>query len=112
MNNVKIEILFPEFCNLFGDMYNMKYLKMCLPDAEFIETEEFKAIRKKFDEYSVDGMKTACELAFAKLVKAKGNFSYSENKDKKVNKIGINASFEKTDNNEPYGDYFKSLERY
>ena len=35
---MKIEILFPEFCNLFGDMYNMKYLKMCLPDAEFIET--------------------------------------------------------------------------
>lgn len=38
MNNIKIEILFPEFCNLFGDMYNMKYLKMCLPNAEFIET--------------------------------------------------------------------------
>ena len=35
---VKIEILFPEFCNLFGDMFNMKYLKMCLPDAEFVET--------------------------------------------------------------------------
>lgn len=35
---MKIEILFPEFCNLFGDMYNMKYLKMCLPDVEFIET--------------------------------------------------------------------------
>lgn len=35
---MKIEILFPEFCNLFGDMFNMKYLKMCLPDAEFIET--------------------------------------------------------------------------
>ena len=35
---MKIEILFPEFCNLFGDMYNMKYLKMCIPDAEFIET--------------------------------------------------------------------------
>ena len=34
---MKIEILFPEFCNLFGDMYNMKYLKMCIPDAEFIE---------------------------------------------------------------------------
>ena len=38
MNKIKIEILFPEFCNLFGDMYNMKYLKMCLPNAEFIET--------------------------------------------------------------------------
>ncbi len=35
---MKVEILFPEFCNLFGDMYNMKYLKMCIPDAEFIET--------------------------------------------------------------------------
>ena len=34
----KIEILFPEFCNLFGDLSNMKYLKKCLPDAEFIET--------------------------------------------------------------------------
>lgn len=35
---MKIEVLFPEVCNLFGDMFNMKYLKMCLPDAEFIET--------------------------------------------------------------------------
>jgi len=35
---MKIEILFPEFCNLFGDMSNIKYLKMCLPDAEYIET--------------------------------------------------------------------------
>ena len=35
---MRIEILFPEFCNLFGDMYNMKYLKKCMPDAEFIET--------------------------------------------------------------------------
>ena len=24
---MKIEILFPEFCNLFGDMYNMKSKK-------------------------------------------------------------------------------------
>ena len=35
---MKIEILFPEFCNLFGDMFNMKYLKMCMLEAEFIET--------------------------------------------------------------------------
>lgn len=35
---MKVEILFPEFCNLFGDMYNMKYLKMCIPNAEFVET--------------------------------------------------------------------------
>ena len=81
--------------------------------AEFIETEEFKSIREKFNEYSVDEIKTVCELAFAKLVKAKGNFSYAENKKKKenkVNKIGINSSFEKNeDEKDPYGDYFKSL---
>ena len=35
---MKIEILFPEYCNLFGDYGNMMYLKACLPDAEFIET--------------------------------------------------------------------------
>ena len=35
---MKIEILFPERCNLFGDMSNMKYLQQCLPEAEFIRT--------------------------------------------------------------------------
>ncbi len=35
---MKIEILFSEFCNLFGDMSNMRYLQKCLPDAEFVET--------------------------------------------------------------------------
>lgn len=35
---MKIEILFPEFCNLYGDLANMKYLQKCLPDEEFIET--------------------------------------------------------------------------
>ena len=33
-----IEALFPEMCNLFGDVGNMRYLRQCLPDAEFIET--------------------------------------------------------------------------
>lgn len=33
-----IEILFPEFCNLYGDISNMRYLKKCIPKAKFIET--------------------------------------------------------------------------
>ena len=33
---MKIEVLFPEFCNLFGDAYNMVYLEKTLPEAEFI----------------------------------------------------------------------------
>ena len=35
---MKIEVLFPEYCNLFGDSSNMKYLKQCLPEAEFVYT--------------------------------------------------------------------------
>ena len=38
MEDLKIEILFPEFCNLYGDISNMKYLKKCLPKANYIET--------------------------------------------------------------------------
>lgn len=39
MEKTKIaEILFPEFCNLYGDISNVKYLKKCIPDANFIET--------------------------------------------------------------------------
>ena len=36
---MKIEKLYPEVCNLFGDISNIKYLKKCLPDAEIIKTE-------------------------------------------------------------------------
>ena len=36
---MKIEVLFPEYCNLFADPSNMKYLQQCLPEAEFIYTD-------------------------------------------------------------------------
>lgn len=35
---MKIEVLFPEICNLYGDLFNIKYLKKCLPEAEIINT--------------------------------------------------------------------------
>ena len=35
---MKIEILYPEICNLYGDLANIRYLKECLPQAEIIET--------------------------------------------------------------------------
>lgn len=49
---MKIEILFPEFCNLFGDTYNMIYLEKTLTDAEFIRTPIGGAVR--FTEEPVD----------------------------------------------------------
>lgn len=35
---MKIEVLFCDICNLFGDWQNVTYLKQALPDAEIIET--------------------------------------------------------------------------
>ncbi len=35
---MKIEVLYPEICCLFGDKANMRYFEMCLPQAEFIKT--------------------------------------------------------------------------
>ena len=35
---MKIEVLFPEAANYFGDVWNHRYLKACMPDAELIET--------------------------------------------------------------------------
>lgn len=36
---MRVEILFPEFGNLYGDTGNMRYLKACAPDIEFLETD-------------------------------------------------------------------------
>ncbi len=36
---MKIEVLYGDICNLFGDWQNAAYLKHTLPDAEFIETK-------------------------------------------------------------------------
>lgn len=35
---MKIEVLFPEICNLYGDLFNVTYLKDCLPEAEIVNT--------------------------------------------------------------------------
>ena len=35
---MKAEILFPEVCNLYGDLQNIYYLKRCCPALEIIET--------------------------------------------------------------------------
>ena len=36
---MKIEVLFPEVANLYGDLSNIEYLKKCLNnDVEIIET--------------------------------------------------------------------------
>ena len=33
-----IEYLYPEICNLYGDSFNIRYLRKILKDASFVET--------------------------------------------------------------------------
>lgn len=35
---MKLEYLYPEIGNLYGDSANMRYLRACLPEAEYLET--------------------------------------------------------------------------
>ncbi len=36
---MKIEILYPEVCNLYGDLQNVRYLQRCCADIEVVETD-------------------------------------------------------------------------
>jgi len=38
MTAIKIEVLYPEFANLFGDIMNIRYLEKCMPNAQIIYT--------------------------------------------------------------------------
>lgn len=77
--------------------------------AEFSETDEFKAIVENVDNYSVDELKTACDLAFAKLVKANRNFSLKTSEVAEKPKSKLSFAFNAENDDEPYGDYFKSI---
>lgn len=37
--NIKIEVLYGEFANLFGELQNINYIKDCVPEAEIINTK-------------------------------------------------------------------------
>lgn len=73
--DLKIEILFPEFCNLFADSQNMRYLKQCIPEATFIETsfnEEPKFVSEKINLIYLGAMTEKMqEKVIAKLKKYK-----------------------------------------
>lgn len=36
---IKIEVLFSEVCNLYGDIFNIKYLAKCIKDVECVYTD-------------------------------------------------------------------------
>lgn len=81
--------------------------------SDYLETDEFKELMSEdtLKKFSKEELQVKADAALGKIVKKNKVFSFSaDNKEKKVNKIGINSGFEKdNDNSDPYGDYFKSL---
>ena len=73
---MKIEVLFPEICNLYGDLMNVKYLKHCCPDIELAGSslkDEPLFITEKPDMIYMGSMTEASqELVIKKLILYKG----------------------------------------
>lgn len=69
---IKIEYLFPEMTNLYGDIFNVKYLKSCLEEAEIIETsitEDPKFINQENQKIDLVYMGTMSEKAQEIVIK-------------------------------------------
>ena len=71
---MKIEVLFPDFCNLFGDLGNIKYLKKCLPEAEFIETKFDEEPRFVKEDVNLIYMGPTTEAMQEKVIKKLGSY--------------------------------------
>ena len=71
---MKIEVLFPDFCNLFGDLGNIKYLKQCLPEAEFIETKFDEEPRFVKEDVNLIYMGPTTEAMQEKVIKKLGSY--------------------------------------
>lgn len=68
---LKIEVLFPEICNLFGNTYNIKYLEKSIKDIEVLYTsltETPKFVEEKIDLiYMAPMTESSQELVIEKL---------------------------------------------
>ena len=84
---MKIEILFSEIANLFGDMANVRYLEKCLPKATFIYTslnDEPKFINEDIDLIYMGPMsENSQELVINKLSKYKNKIRKAIKDNKK-----------------------------
>ena len=60
-----IEVLYPELCQLFGDSANVRYLRQCLPGAQFVFTDnrsEPLFVRQKVDLLYIGSMSESAQM--------------------------------------------------
>ena len=69
---VRIEFLFPEVANLYGDPFNVKYLKNSLKDAEVIETtltDEPRFVNEEIDMIYMGSMSEKAQVIIIEKLK-------------------------------------------
>ena len=82
--------------------------------ANYLESDEFKNLMSEdtVKKFTKDELAEKADAALGKLVKTTKNFSFSEADVKPVqkkNKVSVFSDFDTAENQDVYGDYFKSL---
>ena len=84
--------------------------------ANYLETDEFKSLMNvdTVKKFSKEELVEKADAALGKLVKTTKKFSFGENKTeftqkKQKGKVTIFSDFDNAENQDVYGDYFKSL---
>lgn len=67
---MKIEILFPEICNLCGDLMNVRYLQQSCPEIEVVETDLKSRPRFLDEEIALVYLGSATERGLELIVQA------------------------------------------
>ena len=82
--------------------------------SAYLETDAFKELMKEetLSKYSKEQIIEKADAALGKAVKESKSFAFNfskENAKKKRTKIGVFSDFENAEDQNPYGDYFKSM---
>ena len=77
--------------------------------ADYLETDEFKALMsdESVNQYSKEELVEKADATLGKLVKKNRTFSYSENNEKKSNKVNFNLKPDVQKKSKAYGTLFK-----
>ena len=77
--------------------------------ADYLETDEFKALMsdESVNQYSKEELAEKADATLGKLVKKNRSFSYSENNEKKSNKVNFNLKPDVQKKSKAYGTLFK-----
>ena len=77
--------------------------------ADYLETDEFKSLMsdESINQYSKEELAEKADATLGKLVKKNRAFSYSENNEKKSNKVNFNLKPDVQKKSKAYGTLFK-----